>query len=121
MKVKEAMSHDIVLVEDDSNIQDAKRTMERAGIDCLPVVANRCVAGIITARDIDSRILAKGLDPKKTRVSDGMTEKLFVCGEDDKIGGAMKKMRRCHVRRLAVMNRDRQLVGLVSFDKCVQA
>jgi len=43
-----------------------------------------------------------------------MTEKLFACSENDKVEKAADKMNRCRVNQLAVMNQDRQLVGLVS-------
>ena len=45
-----------------------------------------------------------------------MTDKLFTCGEDGRIETAARKMKRCSARHLLVMNRDRQLVGLVSID-----
>ena len=40
----------------------------------IPVVFDKNITGMITDRDIDTKILAKGLDPEKARVSNGMTE-----------------------------------------------
>jgi CBS domain-containing protein len=116
MKVKEVMQQELFPIERDKNIQTAEKIMEKVGIDIMPVVLGKSITGIITDYDIDTKILAKGLDPKKTRVSTGMTEKLFACGEDDRIEKVANKMEHCRTRHMVVMNRHRQLVGLVSID-----
>ncbi|MCS7135265.1 MAG: CBS domain-containing protein [Candidatus Aenigmarchaeota archaeon] len=41
--------------------------------------------GIITVRDIVTRVLAKGKDPKATLVKDVMTTPVFCVSEDDQI------------------------------------
>lgn len=117
MKVKEVMDQEVVLIQGDRSVLTATNIMKKSDTDSIPVVFGNQIAGIITEHDIDRKIIAKGLDPKAARVSDAMTDDLFVCGEDDKIENAAIKMKRCRVRRLAVMNHDRQMVGMVSFEK----
>jgi len=114
MKVKEIMNHDILLIKDDSSIQTASQTMKMSGIDTMPVVVGKSIAGMITYHDIEKKIFAQGIDPKKAKVADGMTERLFACSENDKVEKAADKMNRCRVNQLAVINQNRQLVGLVS-------
>ena len=116
MKVKEVMQQEFLPIEGERSIQTAEKIMEKSGIDIMPVVMGKNIMGMITDRDIDTKILARGLDPKNARVSTGMTEKLFVCGQDDRIETAARKMERCRTRHMVVMNRHRQLVGLVSID-----
>jgi CBS domain-containing protein len=114
MKVKEIMNHDILLIKGDSSIQTASQTMKMSGIDTMPVIVGKSITGMITSHDIEKKIFAQGIDPKTAKVADGMTERLFACSENDKIKKAADKMNRCRVNQLAVMNQDRQLVGLVS-------
>jgi predicted transcriptional regulator len=116
MKVKEVMQQEFIPIEGERSIQTAEKIMEQSGIDIMPVVMGKNIMGMITNRDINTNIFARGLDPKNAKISNGMTEKLFACGEDDRIETAARKMKRCRARHLLVMNRDRQLVGLVSID-----
>ena len=78
MKVKEVMQQELFPIERDKNIHTAEKIMEKMGIEIMPVVLGKSITGIITDHDIDTKFLGKDLDPKKTRVSSGMTEKLFA-------------------------------------------
>ena len=120
MKIKKIISPNTVLIDSDNTIQAAAKRMTESDIDSMPVVVDNTISGIITEHDIADSIYNNGLDPKKTKVLDIMTEKLFVCGEDDRLEKVAKKMVRCQARSLVVMNRKRELVGIISFDELLE-
>jgi len=69
---------------------------------------------MITDRDIVIRAVAEGRDPSATRVRDVMTPEIVWCFEDQDVSEAAQLMRDKQIRRIAVVNHDKRLVGMVS-------
>jgi CBS domain-containing protein len=114
MKVKEIMSRPIAIIDTNNTIQEAAEKMKEKNIGDLPVVINKQAVGFITDRDITVRVVAHGLDPKSTVVSDGMSEKIHACSEDDTVEEAARIMSQNKIRRLAVADDQKNLTGLLS-------
>lgn len=114
MKIAEVMSSDVQIVNPDDSIQTAARKMEDADVGFLPVGENDKLVGMITDRDLALRAVARGKDPKKTKVRDVMTEKVLYCSEDDDIADAAENMAELRVRRLPIVDARKRLVGVVS-------
>lgn len=72
--------------------------------------------GMVTDRDLVLRVLAAGKDPQTTSVHDVMTRDPQVVGEDTPIESALTLMRTGSFRRIPVVNRERELVGILSLD-----
>jgi CBS domain-containing protein len=58
-------------------------------------------------------VVAKGLDPDRTRVSDVMTRDLVVAHDGDTHEDGLRKMKQAGCRHLPVVDGDR-LVGMVA-------
>jgi len=114
MQLKEIMSRDVEVVRPDSTIQEAAEKMRALDVGPLPVCDGDRLVGMITDRDITVRATAEGAEPFSTRVGDVMTAEMVFAFEDDDIEKAAQMMRDKQVRRLAVLNRDKQLVGIVA-------
>ena len=114
MQLKEIMSRDVEVVRPDSTIQEAAEKMRALDVGPLPVCDGNRLVGMITDRDITVRATAEGAEPFSTRVGDVMTAETVFAFEDDDIEQAAQMMRDKQVRRLAVLNRDKQLVGIVA-------
>jgi CBS domain-containing protein len=114
MHVKEVMTRGVECVSPDATLQEAARKMRDLGVGPLPVCDNDRLAGMLTDRDITVRAVAEGRDPKATRVRDAMTAGIDYCFEEDDVEQAAELMRRRQVRRLAVLNHDKRLVGILS-------
>jgi CBS domain-containing protein len=91
--------------------------MHQRGVGCLVVVNDSSEpVGMITDRDLVSRVLSKASDPMQTKVCDVMTREPKWISEESPIESALALMRSGGFRRLPVINRTRKLVGLVSLD-----
>jgi CBS domain-containing protein len=77
--------------------------------------ANR-VSGVLTDRDIIVAVVANGVDPHFLRVSDVMTRAVLLVEEEYSIDVVLRFMREAGVRRVPVVGKDGQLVGVLSFD-----
>jgi CBS domain-containing protein len=110
-------------IRPDDNIATAARKMRNLDIGALPVCGdNDRLAGMVTDRDITVRATAGGRDPARTRVRDVMTPGINYVFDDQDVQEAARLMQQKQVRRLAVLDHDKHLVGIVSLgDLAVKA
>jgi CBS domain-containing protein len=114
MKVKDAMTSEVRVVSPEQKIRDAARLMAELDVGALPVAENDRLVGMITDRDIAVRAVAEGLPPD-TPISEIMSREVLYCFEDQRLDDVTRNMGQVQVRRLPVVNRDKRLVGIVSF------
>ena len=116
MKVKDVMSHTVTIIPAECNISEAAEQMKKHNIGTVIVGDKENVVGIITDRDITIRVTAEGLDPRHTRVADVMTSRPFRTFDDEDLEDACLYMQDMRVRRLIVLNRQRDVIGVLSLD-----
>lgn len=138
MQVKELMRRIVRTVRAEANVEDAAQQMLTENVGLLPVmeealvedthlkqevaaklgfvpvVEEEILVGVVTTRDIVVRVVALGKDPKTTPISEIMTHDFACCHEDDDISQAAEIMGQRKVRRLFALNREEQVVGIVS-------
>lgn len=96
-------------------ILDAANAMNQHRIGSLVVVDTLGkVAGIITERDILTRVVTARLDPATTQVSKAMTTNVISCTPETSLTEARHLMSDCKIRHIPVVDDDKNLVGLVS-------
>jgi CBS domain-containing protein len=69
--------------------------------------------GMITDRDIVTKVIAEGRDPSSVRVGELGEGKPVTIGADDSVSDAIKTMTEHQIRRLPVID-GHDLVGIVS-------
>jgi CBS domain-containing protein len=98
-------------------IRTAAERMEAHNVGTVVVVGSEgSPQGILTDRDIALRCVAKGRDPDDTRVGDLMTRPVRFVHLASPIESALEAMKKGSVRRLAVVDDDGMLVGIVTLD-----
>jgi CBS domain-containing protein len=114
MQIKEVMTKGVEVVRPDETLQEAARKMKSIDVGPLPVCDGDRLIGMITDRDIIVRATAEGRDPKTTPVKDAMTPNVVTVYEDQDIDEAAALMKERQIRRLAVLDRNKKLVGILS-------
>ncbi len=114
MKVREAMTTDVRLAHPDRTVREAAQTMADQDIGALPVGENDRLVGMVTDRDIAVRGVARGLGPD-AKIREVMSQEVKYCFEDEDLDDVAHNMGDLKVRRLPVLNRDKRLVGILSF------
>jgi len=114
MKVSDAMSRDVQVTSPTQSIRNAAKVMAKIDAGVLPVGENDRLIGIITDRDIAIRAVAEGKAPT-TKVRDIMSDEVLYCFEDQDLDEVARNMSIMKIRRLPVVNRDKRLVGIISF------
>lgn len=117
LDVGKICSRDVDLVESGENVYAAAKRMQARGVGTLIVVdADRTPCGIVTDRDLVTRVLATSRDPETTWVRDVLSTPVHEIREDASLEDAVVLMRKAHCRRLAVVDARRRLAGIVSLD-----
>jgi CBS domain-containing protein len=116
MRVAEMMTRDVETTTGHSTLLAAARMMRHHNVGFLPVVDNGVVVGVLTDRDIVVRGISDGRDPRYVTVREAMTRVPIWCYEDDVLTEAAELLEESHIHRLLVLNRNHELVGLLSLD-----
>ena len=115
MRVKDCMSHHLEGVDGGDSVRTAAERMTMLEVGSLPVFEGGRVVGMVTDRDLVVRVLARGLDAS-TPVRTAMTHGIVVCFADEDVSVAASTMASERVRRLIVVDRELQPVGMLSVD-----
>lgn len=116
MQIADVMSEKVKWVGPTASVQEAAVKMEAFGIGSLPVIDGGKVVGIVTDRDICCRVVAANKDVHQTNVSEIMSTNIVTCFSDEELASAARRMEYEHVRRLAVLFRDRKIAGVLSVE-----
>ncbi len=97
----------------DQTILDAAREMNARKIGALVVTEAGNVVGIVTERDIMTKVVVPQLDPGKTTVKEVMTSPVACCRLDTSLDECREVMTDKRIRHLPVVEQGR-LVGIVT-------
>ena len=111
--IREVMTADPCTVDSGATVADAAREMRDGDVGSVVVIENGAVAGIITDRDIAVRVVAQGLDPDATRVSEAATMRPTTLTVDQTVEDAIRLVREQDIRRILVVQ-DGRPAGIVS-------
>lgn len=97
----------------DSSVDQAVSEMNRQRVGSVLVKDGERVCGIFTERDVLTRVVSAGRDPKNTLIRDVMTESFQSICPNTSVEDAMQLMTDKRVRHLPVLDDDR-LMGMIS-------
>ena len=111
--IRDAMTEDPRSIGASASVVEAARLMREEHIGSLPVTDDEQLVGMVTDRDITTRVVAESADPKTTSVGDVYSRDLISVEPDKDLDDALRLMARHQVRRLPVVENGR-LVGIVA-------
>lgn len=120
MHVKDIMSADFQLASPQTTLREAAEMMRVGDFGYLPVGDTEKLKGAVTDRDIVIRAVAAGYGAE-TPLSEVMSESIIYCFEDDDIREAADLMKLEQIRRLAVLNDHKRLVGVITLGDIARA
>jgi CBS domain-containing protein len=113
MRVSEAMSREVQVVQLNRTIQQAAKIMSEIDVGGLPVAQEDRLVGMITDRDIAIRAVAENMAPS-SKVRDVMTIDIKFCFDDEDAEDVADRMAAEQVRRVPVVNREMKVVGILA-------
>jgi CBS domain-containing protein len=116
----EICTRNVTIAFRNTTLPMAARLMRENHVGCLIVVeetgSQRTVVGLLTDRDIVTAVVAPGVDPSTLNVGDVMTTTLVTAQEEDSLIDLMRSMRQKGVRRIPVVGKQHELIGVVTLD-----
>jgi CBS domain-containing protein len=114
MVVKDIMSSPVVTLSEDETSNKVATLMDENDLGCV-IITNKVgkPIGIITERDLVTRVLGKNLMPDAVNAKEIMTSPLVTIQPDATISEAARRMSRLDIRRLGVVYKG-NLVGVIS-------
>jgi CBS domain-containing protein len=117
MSVGRICVREVDTAQPEESVAVAAQRMHQRAVGTLVVVNDASqVVGIVTDRDLVSRLLATGRNPVETAVRDVMSMAPRTVYEDTPIETALLTMRTGRFRRLPVVDERRRLLGLLTLD-----
>lgn len=112
--VSEHMDKDVLLLNQNTQTRDATRMLQRYETDDIIVTdENRNPIGIVTDHDILRKVSDVTVYAEATTLKDVMTRPLIVIFEKATLQDALHKMRDNSIRKLPVLNKKNQVVGII--------
>jgi CBS domain-containing protein len=112
---------EVYYVRAEMSVREVAAYMTERRVGAVAVLEGTRLAGIVSERDIMGRVVAKGLDPDRTKAKDVMTKDLVVAHVPDSHEDGLRSMKQAGCRHLPVIQGDHlpvvegdRLVGMVS-------
>ncbi len=103
MEVKDAMTTPVTTIAPSATIVEAGALMRDTNVGCLVVIENNEVKGIITDRDIATRVVPIATSVGEATVGDYMSEEPITVMPSTPVMEALDLMKRRKVKRLPVV------------------
>jgi CBS domain-containing protein len=120
MPLGEYCNREVIVIDGEESVLDAAQLMRQHHVGDVVVVAERhgkrVPIGIVTDRDLVVEVMAPELAPEELAVRDIVVESPVVLHEDASLFAALQMMRGHAVRRVPVVGRDGELVGIITVD-----
>jgi CBS domain-containing protein len=92
----------------------AAKMMREEDVGLAPIVEGDKLIGMLTDRDIAIRVVAEGRSPDQVKVADVASKQVVTIDPQQDLEEALRIMGKHQVRRLAVVEEDGKLVGVVA-------
>jgi CBS domain-containing protein len=112
--VAKIMSKAVMAVELNTNARDCARAMAKKGVSCAVITQRGSALGIVTERDLVSKVLAETIDPKNVLVRDIMSTPLITISPNAPLTAASEMMAQYRIRRLVVVDGSGKLAGIIT-------
>lgn len=111
--VKDVMTTPIITVDAKSSVCEVAEVMSSKRIGCIIITDKGKHVGIATERDMVQRVLAKGLDASRVKMTEIMSQPLITTEADTSIVDAIRMMDKKEIRRLLVVEKGK-VVGIAT-------
>jgi CBS domain-containing protein len=116
MSLREIMSKDITSLPKAATVSDAAKFMTDMNVGSVIVIEDDKPLGLLTDRDIVSKVIAYDKDHKTTAIGEVMVSPIITVSEEKDIVEVTKLMSFHGIRRLPVVDAGGKVVGVVSLD-----
>jgi len=111
--IRDVMTSNPCTIDAEKSVAYAAKMMQEEDVGLAPIVEGDRLIGMLTDRDIATRVAAEGRDPDQVTVRDVASKQLITIDLRQDLDEALRKMAKHQIRRLPVVEGGR-LVGVVA-------
>nr|QNO53761.1 inosine-5'-monophosphate dehydrogenase [Methanosarcinales archaeon ANME-1 ERB6] len=118
LEVRDIMTYPAITEDEDVSVAEIVKCMKMSGISCEVITKGDSPVGIVTDRDVVTKVIMKGRNPGEVKAKEIMSSPLMTIESDASLGSAGKVLIEKGIRRLPVIENG-ELVGIVSLRNIV--
>jgi len=107
------------VVRRDTNVQEVVATMGKYDISSIIVVEEKRPIGIVTHKDIISKLVQARIPPDAVTAREVMTSPVITISEESSIEEAARLMSKKHIKKL-IVTRNNELAGIITSSDLVR-
>ncbi|MDZ7700831.1 MAG: CBS domain-containing protein [Halobacteriales archaeon] len=116
MPIQSLAREEVVTANEDASITELARLMRDETVGSVVITNDGSPVGIVTDRDLTTRVLADEREPIGLTAQDVMSSDLCTVGPDAGFYEAAQVMSDNGIRRLPISSEDDELLGIITAD-----
>jgi CBS domain-containing protein len=124
MTIGEICTRDVIIAFREDSIIEIAKLMRQYHVGDIVIVDKRDnqkhPIGIVTDRDIVLELVAKEVDISRVTAGDVMSTDLLMVNEQDGLTVVLDQMRAKGVRRIPVVNENKELIGIATENDIIE-
>ncbi len=116
MSLKPLMTEEVTSLPPNATVLDAAKFMTDMNVGSVVVVDGDKPIGILTDRDIMTKVVVERKDPQTVKVKDIMASPVVTISVEKDIVDVTKLMSTHGVRRFPVVDSDGRIIGVIALD-----
>src|SRR4051812_48956695 len=112
--IRDVMTSNPCTIDAEKSVAYAAKMMLEEDVGLAPIVEGDKLIGMLTDRDIATRVAAEGRDPDHVKVREVASTQLVTIDPQQDLDEALRIMAKHQIRRLPVVEANGRLVGVVA-------
>ncbi len=118
--VRDVMTKEPRVVRRDTSVQEVVATMNKFDISSVIVVEQKRPVGIVTHKDIISKLVQARIPPDAVTAREVMTTPVVTINEEASIEEAAGLMAKKHIKKLVVTRNSNEIAGIITSSDLVR-
>ena len=114
--IEDIMNIDILLMKPDQSLMTAIKKMQEKNSDYVLVSSDEYPEGIVTERDVVTKVLTAGLNPETVTLKSIMTAPVATVEKNADVKRAWETISESKIKRLIVTEHEKAIGVVTSFD-----
>jgi CBS domain-containing protein len=115
-KVEDVMNTVVITIDADQTIKQAAMIMKYWAVSSIVVMKKKKLQGIITEKDLVTRVMAEGQDPERTKIRAVMSQPVIAVKSNQNLETAIRVLLSHGIKKLPVLGGKlgKDIVGMLS-------
>jgi len=114
--VEDIMNNDILIMGPTDSLKDAVKKMQDKNSDYVLICKDGYPEGIVTERDVLTKVLSAGLKPDKVILKNIMSTPVMTIEKNQDVKLAWESISESKIKRLIITDNDKAVGVITSFD-----